>query len=91
MDGCDAVQLPFEDNQSEPPFSEGHESVMKCSQPNKPWFEYWFAAHVSVRLFWLPIVLRFRTLPEPILLVGKYGLRSQKLKSSISQWLEHMG
>ena len=29
MDGCDAVQLPFEDNQSEPPFSEGHESVMK--------------------------------------------------------------
>ncbi len=27
----------------------------------------------------------------PVLLAGKYGLRSQKLKHAFSQWLERMG
>jgi hypothetical protein len=47
-----------------PPLPEGQERVMKLTQPNKPWFEYWFAAQVSARLCWIPILLRFRTLPE---------------------------
>lgn len=37
---------------------------MKFSQLRKPWFEYWFAAHVCVRLCWVSILLRVRTLPE---------------------------
>ena len=37
---------------------------MNFSQPRKPWFEYWFATHVIVRLCRLPILLRFRTLPK---------------------------
>jgi hypothetical protein len=37
---------------------------MKFSQLKKPWFEYWFAANVCVRLCWLSILLRVRTLPE---------------------------
>jgi len=30
----------------------------------KLWWEYWFAAHVGVRLGWLTVLLQFRTLPE---------------------------
>ncbi|MGB5054969.1 MAG: nucleotidyltransferase family protein, partial [Nitrospirales bacterium] len=40
----------------------------------------------------LPLSLTFLYyLLWPILFVGKYGLRSQKLKITISQWLERMG
>jgi hypothetical protein len=40
----------------------------------------------------LPVSLTFLYyLLWPILFVGKYGLRSQKLKITISQWLERMG
>ncbi|MCA9498685.1 MAG: nucleotidyltransferase family protein [Nitrospirales bacterium] len=40
----------------------------------------------------LPVSLTFLYyLLWPILLIGKYGLRSQKLKITISQWLERMG
>lgn len=37
---------------------------MKFSQLRKPWVEYWFASQVCVRLCWVSILLRFRTLPE---------------------------
>jgi transglutaminase superfamily protein len=81
-----AVQLPFEDNRSEPPGPEGHARAMKCSQPNKPWFEYWFAAQVSMRLCCVSILLRFRTLPELLeQLTTRVGQRGRRTRPTLDR------
>ncbi|MFZ1744666.1 MAG: lasso peptide biosynthesis B2 protein [Nitrospirales bacterium] len=52
---------------------------MNFSQPRKPWFEYLFAAHVSMRLCWFPILLHFCTLPELLeQLTKREGQRGRK-------------
>ena len=44
------------------------------------------------RLSSLPVSLRcLYYLLWPFLKVGEYGLRSQKVKKTLSQWLENMG
>ena len=62
---------------------------MQRSQLRKPWFEYWFAAHVSVRLCWFPILLHFRTLPELLeQLTRRKGKRRRKPRPTLDRAVE---
>jgi len=59
---------------------------MKFSQLKKPWFEYWFAAHVCVRLCRVSILLRFRTLPELLeQLAPREGHRDRKTHPTLDR------
>lgn len=62
---------------------------MKLSRLRKPWFEYWFAAQVFVRLCWFPILLRFRTLPELLeQLTQREGQRGRRAVPTLDRAVE---
>lgn len=59
---------------------------MKLRQLRKPWWEYWFAAHVCFRLCWFPILLRFRTLPDLLeQLTPKVGQKSRRTRPCLDR------
>ncbi len=59
---------------------------MKFSQLRKPWVDCWFAAKVMVRCCWLPILLRFRTLPELLeQLTQRKGQRRKRIRPTLDR------
>lgn len=59
---------------------------MNLSRLRKPWGEYWFAAHVILRVCWFPILLRFHTLPELLeQLTPQVGQKSRRTRPSLNR------